>query len=277
VLLTVGLLIAVGVPLFLLVHFLERGVLGLAEAVASSKGWRGAFALLVTPGDLPAGSDHILAYVKSHLHLSPTAAMEIAFGGVGVFLFFFFLALGSFSLLTQGEELHAWIRARQPLKPEHYDRVGAAFTETGRGLFASIGLTCLTQGVLCTVTFFALGVPRGLVLGFICSIFAVLPVVGTPLIWGPIAAGFFLTGATAKGVILIVVGAGVIAAVEEVIGPLFAKVGRLQLSGPVILIGMFGGTLALGPGGLLLGPLVLRLAKELLDCAHEIRLASPAE
>ena len=58
------------------------------------------------------------------------------------------------------------------------------------------------------------------------------------------------------------VGGGVIAVIEVVIGPMLAKLGRFKLDGGLILLSMFGGALGLGPGGLVLGPLVFRLAKE---------------
>ena len=81
----------------------------------------------------------------------------------------------------------------------------------------------------------ALGVPRPLVLGFVCSLFAIFPVVGTPLVWLPVAGGLFIVGATFKTVILLVIG----------------------------------GALGLGPGGLILGPLIFRLAKEAVDAFRE--------
>lgn len=67
------------------------------------------------------------------------------------------------------------------------------------------------------------------VLGFSCSLFAVLPLVGTPLVWIPVALGLFFTGAT------------VIGAVEFFIGPTFAKLGRFKLPSSLILLSMFGG------------------------------------
>lgn len=85
------------------------------------------------------------------------------------------------------------------------DRLGEAFTETGSGLFFYIGLTCPARGVLCTLTFRG---ARGPATGCSASsLFAIVPVVGTPLVWLPVAGGLFIVGATEKAVILLVVGA----------------------------------------------------------------------
>jgi predicted PurR-regulated permease PerM len=273
-LLTLLLLLLVIGPVLLLLKFLGQGALGLADAVASSKGLRGAFESLVSPSVQPINMHNVQRLFEKHTADAESAFPYAILLGLGAFIFFFFLGLGSISLIGGGERLYAWVRAHQPMRPEHFDRLGAAFTETGRGLFVSIGLTCLTQGVLCTITFLALGIPRAGVLGFICALFAVLPVVGTPLVWGPVAAGLFLTGATTKAVILIAVGVGAIGVIEEIVGPMFARLGRLQLSPGLILVGMFGGTLGLGPSGLFLGPLVLRLAKEALECCRDQGLSS---
>ena len=123
----------------------------------------------------------------------------------------------------------------------------------------------------CTLTFAVLGVPRPLVLGFVCALFAILPLVGTPLVWLPVAGGLFIIGATAKAVILLVVGGGVIGAIEFFIGPMFSKLGHLRLPPGFLLLAMFGGALGLGPVGLVLGPLLMRLAKEAVEVWREDR------
>ena len=138
-----------------------------------------ALEALVTPGNEPADFDALKQAAQQHPDFGKYAALL----GIGTVLFLFFLALGTGGLLGGGEKLYGWLQKHAPLRADHFDRLGDAFTETGRGLFTSIGLTCLTQGVLCTVTFAALSVPRPVVLGFICALFAILPVVGSPLVW----------------------------------------------------------------------------------------------
>ena len=128
------------------------------------------------------------------------------------------------------------------------------------------------QGALCTLTFALLGVPRAAVLGFVCSLFAVLPLVGTPLVWIPVALGLFFTGEPVKAGVLVFVGIVVIGAVEFLIGPGFARLGRFRLPSGLILISMFGGALGLGPAGLFFGPLIFRLAQEAISVARDARV-----
>ncbi|MFN2549024.1 MAG: AI-2E family transporter [Myxococcales bacterium] len=255
---TAVLILALIAVLGLLYAFLAEGAMGLATSLEKADSPQAALEALVTPGKAPADPGALKKIGQEH----PDFGKYAAFLGIGTVLFLFFLALGTSGLLHGGEKLYGWLQKHAPLRADHFDRLGDAFTETGRGLFTSIGLTCLSQGILCTITFTALSVPRPFVLGFICALFAILPIVGTPLVWIPVAIALFITGATAKAIILLVIGGGVIAAIEFAIGPMFAKLGRLKLDGGLLLLSMFGGALGLGPGGLVLGPLVFRLAKE---------------
>jgi predicted PurR-regulated permease PerM len=265
-LITAGLVVALGAIIGLLYAILGSGAMGLADALSRAEGPKAALEALVTPGDdRPGNPASLQKLAEAHGEEAASVLKYTALLGLGTLLFLFFLGLGTAGLLAEGKRLYAWLRASAPVRPDQFDRLGEAFTETGRGLFFYIGLTCLTQGVLCSVTFVALGVPRPLVLGFVCSLFAILPVVGTPLVWLPVAGGLFIVGAAAKAVILLVVGGGVIGAVEFVIGPMFSKLGRLRLDPALLMLAMFGGALGLGPSGLILGPLILRLAKEAVD------------
>jgi predicted PurR-regulated permease PerM len=58
--------------------------------------------------------------------------------------------------------------------------------------------------------------------------------------------------------------------------PWLSRYGQLQLPTFVIFIAMMGGIAAFGGAGLLLGPLLVRLASEALEIWREDRAAPPA-
>lgn len=276
-LLTFALLLLASAPIaFVFTHVGKAGA-ELVYAVQSARGPRGALEALVSDHEPAHGEAPVRELLQQHQEQGASVAKVGGLVGVGTLLFLFFLCLAAFATFTGGDRFLEWARPRSGLRPAHFDRLGGAFTETGRGLFTSVGLTCLTQGILCTVIFAALGVPRALVLGLLCAIFAVLPIVGTVLVWAPVAAGLWLTGSTAKAILMVVLGGAVIGAIEFLIGPSFAKLGRFRLPSPLILLGMFAGVLGLGADGIILGPLLLRLAQEALDCARDARDPAPAE
>ena len=125
------------------------------------------------------------------------------------------------------------------------------------------------QGVLATITYVALGVPRALVLGMLTCVASLIPSVGTALVWVPVAGGLALAGRTAPAVVMALVGVFVIGTVDNFLRPVFARFGKLELPTFVLLTSIFGGLAIFGTWGVILGPLFARLAKEALVLARE--------
>lgn len=174
------------------------------------------------------------------------------------------MVTGMYGVLVEGPAWYRWFEQHAPIAPAHLARYGAAFIETGRGLWFGIVGAGMIQSIVATIAYLVIGVPSALALGMLTLLFSVIPAVGTALVWVPVAAGLALTGQTTAAIALAVVGLVVIGSVDNVARPWLARRGKLQLSTWMVLIGMFGGIALIGGWGLLLGPLVLRLAKEAL-------------
>jgi predicted PurR-regulated permease PerM len=178
---------------------------------------------------------------------------------------------GAYAIMTEGEGWYAWITRHAPVPASTMHRFAGAFVETGHGLFVGIAGAGLAQAVVATIAYVALGVPQAFALGLLTLGFSVLPAVGTAIVWVPIAAGLALSGRPVAAVVLAVVGVTVIGTVDNLVRPYLARRGQLQLPTYVVLVSMFGGIALLGARGLLLAPLIVRLAKEAL----EIRATPP--
>ena len=98
---------------------------------------------------------------------------------------------------------------------------------------------------------------------------AILPLMGSALVWGPIAVGLLLTGHPIKALILVIIGAGVISTIDNVLRPVYARMGSLQMPMFVLLVSIFGGLAAAGGWGVLLGPLLVRLFMEAMKLRAE--------
>jgi predicted PurR-regulated permease PerM len=283
--LVVLLVVALFVPLGIAIASLSRGAVELARNVVASDSARNALVAVVTGGpaenggggggggggalDMIRSPDKIIALVQEH----GAAAAQIVGGVAGaatqaiIGLFIFFYAVYVF--LLDGHGYYEWLEKHAPLDAKHTRRLAAAFNETGRGLFVGIGLTGATQGIVATITYFALGVPRAFVLGLLTCVSSLIPSVGTGLVWVPVAVGLALAGKTVPAVIMAGVGVGIIGTVDNVMRPIFARFGKLELPVFVLLTSIFGGLAIFGVWGLILGPLFARLAKEALIIARE--------
>ncbi len=231
------------------------------EAIASGAE-RPTFAL---PHSIEEGLELLRRYGEQGWSVLGVVAGAAASGLVGLLIYFG----GAFAFLVEGRAIWAWINDHSPLEPAHLKRFAAAFQETGRGLLVGVGLTSATQGLVATLIYLGLGVPRWWVLGPITGLASMIPLVGSTLVWGPIAAGLYLTGHPIKGTILVALGLGLIGTVDNLLRPIFARFGSLKMPTFLLFVAIFGGLAAFGTWGALLGPLIVRLWIE----AVEIRSA----
>ncbi len=281
-LLTLLLFLAVLVPLVMLGMSLLGAALSLVQQSLHAGSAREAFEILVGTG-LPTtgakggfGADEIVAFLREHGEkaLAILAVIGPLGGWAMISLFVFFLS--AYVFLLEGRKIFAWLVLHSPLSRRSMTRLGNAVIETGRGMMTGVGLTGLTQGILTSIAYTLLGVPRPLVLGLVTCFFAVVPVLGTPMIWVPVTIGLAMTGHSTKAMILAGLGSSVMFFVDNVIGPWYARFGRLQMPTWVLIMSMFGGVGTMGPWGVLLGPLCVRVASEALAIARERGLIGPS-
>ncbi len=291
-LLTVALFLVCLTPVVVMVVSVASEGVDLVKRVSESAGGGNALKSLVSAGggDAPAeggavsnglsalggamSPKGIADLVQQHgakaLHVFAVAAGAAGSAAVGLFVFFW----GGFVVLAEGPKAYTWLEGHVPLTKAHLRRFADAFKETGRGLLIGVGLTGFSQAVIATIAYFALGVPRALVLGLFTLIASVIPSVGCAIVWIPVAAGLALSGETTKAIILVAIGVGVVSTIDNVLRPIFSKYGDLKLPSFVIIVSMFGGLALLGGWGLLFGPLLVRLAKEALEIGAEQRLTA---
>lgn len=266
-------------PLFLLGVGLLSGVNSLTQTLAGAPSATAALQALashsdtwVAPDSLEEVASLLGRYGAQALQLGSRIASALFKGVILLFVYF----AGVYSSLLWGDASWAWIEAHAPIPVSALNRFRAAFHETGRGLLFGVGLTASTQALIATLVYVGLDVPRGWVLGPLTGIAAIVPVVGTSLVWAPVALGFLLSGETLRGLLLIGLGIGVISSIDNILRPIYTRVGALQLPMLLIIVSVLGGFAMFGPTGAVLGPLVTRLAKEALIIAREQHDSAPS-
>ncbi len=272
--LTVALVLALLIPVAAAAATLVTGGRDLVALVMKSEGGRGALKALVSSGANGAGGPtlptlDVPALLREYGGGAWTAISQVANASADIALAIFVFYAAFFASLVHAHRPHRWLLRHAPLGPRTVTRFVRAFHEAGRGLLVGTGLTALVQGALATIAYLALGVPRAFVLGLFTMIAAVIPSVGTALIWVPIAAGLALTGSVIKAVILAGIGIGVIGVADNVLRPVLTHTAHLEMDPTLVLLAMLGGLSAFGTFGLFLGPLLVRLAMEALAVARE--------
>lgn len=275
-LLTAILVVLALAPLALAIVTLIPAAKSLLEQLRAASGGKGILEALVSSGAPSGGpvesSKGVISLAKEYgagaskaLALVAGASIEVI---IGAFVFFAVF----YGLLVDGDRWWTWTRQHAPVEPSVLDRLMHAFHEAGRGLVVGTGLTALIQGALATGLYAAFGVPRALLLGMLSVIAALIPMTGPMLVWVPVCAGLALTGHVGKAVGLAALCAGVVGTVDNVLRPWLSRRFNVGMPATIVLVAMLGGVVVFGGWGLFLGPLVVRLAGEMLRVCRERRL-----
>jgi len=120
------------------------------------------------------------------------------------------------------------------------------------------------QGFLGGLRFWILRLPAPALFGALMTLLAVLPMIGTAFVWGPAAIYLLLQGSWIKALILVAWGALVVSLIDNLLYPMLVA-GEIRIHTLGILFAVFGGLIAFGIGGLILGPLILAITLSLLE------------
>lgn len=276
-LITVLLVVAFLAPVLIATLSLAASAVQMGRHLLEADSGRDALRSLAASDDGTALNFHQLSLQQAVdlARAHGASAMSVAnalFGAATVVVLGVVVFVSAFyTFLLQGPRLYEWLLLHSPLSRGHFHRLGSAFSEVGRGLLIGVVLTALLQGAVATVGYVVCGVPQPLVLGLVTVFASLIPSVGSGLVWLPVTAGLAISGRPGAAAAMLVIGC-VVSVVDNLVRPLFARYGELRMNGLLLFIAMLGGIAVFGAGGLLLGPLFVRLATEGLRMLRE---ASP--
>jgi len=182
--------------------------------------------------------------------------------GITLFLLFFFL--------RDGDRMVATAVGLIPMAAERRSHLVDHIAAVIRAVVFGSLLTALVQGLLVGVGFAVVGLPSPVVFGAVAAVAALIPLIGTALVWVPAAGVLFLQGRWIAGLLLLGWSVAVVSSADNVVRPLFIS-GRAQISTLPVFLGLLGGVSAFGPIGLVVGPVVVALTLALLRFAEESR------
>jgi predicted PurR-regulated permease PerM len=169
---------------------------------------------------------------------------------------------GLFYLLLRPGETWEAVQPYIPFSSKNTEKLRQRFRDVTSATIIGTGLTAVIQGVMVGLGFWLTGLPNAMFWGVVTVVFAILPVVGSGLVWGPGALALILGGRTAPGLLLLLWGAAVVGNVDYVIRPRIFK--RWANIHPLVtLLGALAGVPYFGILGLLIGPLALSYFFEL--------------
>ena len=195
-------------------------------------------------------------------------AVEIAGSVFQAAVEFVLIAFTLFFLLRDGEQFADRLRDLLPLGRRRADRLIASVIEVLRASTFGVVIVAAVQGFLGGCMFAALGLPSPVLWGVVMTLFGMIPVLGTAVVWLPAVGYLLLAGATAKALILLGWGALVVGTIDNVLRPVLVGK-RAHLHELVVFFGVLGGIKLFGLVGVFVGPALFSIAASLIALTRE--------
>ena len=188
-----------------------------------------------------------------------------------VILIIFITFFTTFYLFKDGKHFLGKIKDWLPLRKTDRDYVVKKLSEMTHAVVYGTILIAVIQGAAGALGFFIFGVNSPLLWGILMALFALVPLIGTPIIWGPVGIFIILEGLSigqtatiTRGVGLLIYGVLVISLLDNILKP-YVIGKRAKIHPVLVLVGVLGGIAVFGFPGFIIGPLVLALLATLLE------------
>ncbi len=166
-------------------------------------------------------------------------------------------------LLQQPDDARRLLESFIPFAPANRARLIEAFRNVTYSMLIGTFATAIMQGIVLGIGFWLLGIPSPAFWGVVTVIFAILPVVGSGMVWGPGAVYLLYQGRPLSAITLAVGGIVIVGNVDTLVRPfVFQRYAKMH---PFItVIGAFAFVPLVGLLGLLVGPLAISYFFELV-------------
>lgn len=185
---------------------------------------------------------------------SPKVLVTTASFGAQVVFWLIFL----FTFFADGPRLYHYFMSLAPIDERHERFIAREVRGMVSAVFLGMVANSAANAVLMTIAFAICGIDRPWMWGLVTFGFAFIPVVGTTIIWAGGAAYLLLHGAWGYALGLSLFGVGIVAQVDNVVKPLVMR-GRVKIHPVLLLLSILGGMLAMGPVGLVFGPVFIAI------------------
>lgn len=169
-----------------------------------------------------------------------------------------------FFLLRDRRQALRSIHSLAPLTRAEMTRLSRRINDTIHATVYGTLAVSVVQGALGGLMFWWLGLPSPLMWGVVMAILAVVPVLGSFVVWLPAAIYLGINGNVGKALILTLWGVLVVGTVDNLLRPILVGK-RLEQHTVLAFFSVVGGLILFGASGLILGPLVLTITTVLLE------------
>lgn len=178
------------------------------------------------------------------------------------------MIISLYYFLADGPGMIRTIMRLSPLDDRYEEQLIEQFDNMTRAVVIATLLSAFAQGLLAGLGFYFADLQSVALLTVLAMLFAMIPFVGTTVIWVPACLWIhFYEGRTLAAVLLAIYCGTIVALADNVIKPIILH-GRSNLHPLLALLSVLGGVQALGPIGIFVGPMVVAFLQTLLNMLH---------
>ena len=174
------------------------------------------------------------------------------------------LVVSVYFFLQDGPAMIEALKQMSPISDTHEEELLQEFIRVSRAVVLATLLSAIAQGILAGFGFYFAGLDNVFLLTMLTICTALIPIGGAALVWVPACIWLFLfEGDVARGIALGIYGTFVISLADNFIKP-YVLHGHSNLHPLFALLSVLGGVVALGPIGILIGPMIVAFLQTLL-------------
>lgn len=204
------------------------------------------------------GTQFAVNFVSKELE-NPTRIIDNMMGFFNFFVTILMALIIAFYLLKDGDKLKTVLLDLFP--GEYGSFVEDAFVRIDKDLemmFVGSLFTALFVWAVTSIFFIYLGIPYAMLLGLLCGLLQLLPMVGPQIILALVAIALIFFGNLWGAIIVVILAVALFLFSDTLVRSIISrKTGTIHSL--VVLISFIGGTLALGLKGVVLGPIIFAI------------------
>ncbi len=260
-------LLIVIIPLFLITSALVNEALSIYKIVdVQQLGFEDKLLTLETTVQqyIPSFDLNITEYLKQSASWFASHLGDF-FAGTASTLFLFFISIiGSFYLFRDGHIFTKNLVRISPLPDSQDVIIMERLAIAVRSVATGTVMLAMIQGTLTSFGMWLFDFDRAILLGVIAALGALIPGVGTTIVFVPTIAYLLFTGAYVPAIGLSIWGMLAVGLIDNLLGPYLMSRGN-KLHPFLILIAVLGGITVFGPIGFIVGPVLVSLFMVLLE------------
>ncbi len=174
------------------------------------------------------------------------------------------IVVALYFFLLDGPRMVQAIMNISPLDNRHEAELMLQFDRTSRAVVVATLAAAIAQGLLAGLGFYLVGVQSVFLLTMLTMLLAMIPFLGAASVWFPVVVYVaFFESRPLAATVLFLYSALIVSTIDNIIKPYILH-GQSNLHPLLALLSVIGGVTALGPIGILLGPMLVVFLQTLL-------------